>query len=155
MIYVISGVSPGLLGRVILARSPSSYSPLYPPKWAMWSRKYHPAYLVENRIISHMFCKHCFFSRVNVLFFFRFKHLFLCGSTVLHVGDEWMEFFYPVMKPWIHFVPVDAKASQEQLEDLILFLRFDSCTTFFSLRIISPLFLLSVTLGPIQVLLKR
>jgi len=37
---------------------------------------------------------------------FRFKHLFLCRSLVLHVGEEWLEFFYPLMKPWVHYVPV-------------------------------------------------
>ncbi|XP_037789982.1 LOW QUALITY PROTEIN: O-glucosyltransferase rumi homolog [Penaeus monodon] len=34
---------------------------------------------------------------------FRFKHLFLCHSLVFHSGDEWIEFFYPRMKPWVHF----------------------------------------------------
>ncbi len=37
---------------------------------------------------------------------FRFRHLFLCGSLVLHVGEEWVEFFYPNLKPWVHYVPV-------------------------------------------------
>lgn len=37
---------------------------------------------------------------------FRFKHLFLCGSLVFHVGDEWQEFFYPQLKPWVHYIPV-------------------------------------------------
>ena len=37
---------------------------------------------------------------------FRFKHLFLCSSLVFHVGEEWLEFFYPAMKPWVHYIPV-------------------------------------------------
>ena len=37
---------------------------------------------------------------------FRFKHLFLCDSVVFHVGDEWKEFFYPAMRPWVHYIPV-------------------------------------------------
>ena len=38
---------------------------------------------------------------------FRLKHLFLCNSLVFHVGDEWLEFFYDALKPWIHYIPVE------------------------------------------------
>jgi len=38
---------------------------------------------------------------------FRFKHLFLCNSLVFHVGDEWLEFFYSELKPWVHYIPVE------------------------------------------------
>lgn len=54
---------------------------------------------------------------------FRFKHLFLCGSLVLHVGSEWNEFFYSALKPWIHYVPVNSNASQQEIEDLMEFLK--------------------------------
>jgi len=37
---------------------------------------------------------------------FRLKHLFLCHSLVFHVGSEWEEFFYPALRPWVHYVPV-------------------------------------------------
>ncbi|KAG7248723.1 hypothetical protein CRUP_008729 [Coryphaenoides rupestris] len=37
---------------------------------------------------------------------FRLKHLFLCGSLVFHVGDEWQEFFYGQLRPWVHYVPL-------------------------------------------------
>ena len=40
---------------------------------------------------------------------FRFKHLFLCDSLVFHVGNELLEFFYDVLKPWVHYVPVVEK----------------------------------------------
>lgn len=40
---------------------------------------------------------------------------------VFHVGDEWLEFFYPQLKPWIHYIPVDANASKEKIRDLIEF----------------------------------
>lgn len=53
---------------------------------------------------------------------FRFKHLFLCGSLVLHVGDEWQEFFYPALKKWVHYVPVDSSESEEDLQALVEFL---------------------------------
>ncbi|XP_064105982.1 O-glucosyltransferase rumi homolog [Macrobrachium nipponense] len=52
---------------------------------------------------------------------FRFKHLFLCGSLVFHVGDEWIEFFYPKMKPWVHYIPVKTGASKEELRKLLQF----------------------------------
>nr|CAG4641759.1 EOG090X07KN [Eurycercus lamellatus] len=54
---------------------------------------------------------------------FRFKHLFLCKSLVFHVGDEWTEFFYHALKPWIHYIPVRNGASQRELARLIHFAR--------------------------------
>lgn len=54
---------------------------------------------------------------------FRFKHLFLCKSLVFHVGDEWIEFFYGALKPWVHYVPVPKNPSEEHLEKLIRFFR--------------------------------
>lgn len=57
---------------------------------------------------------------------FRFKHLFLCNSLVFHVGpkdvkEDWLEFFYPALKPWVHYVPVDT--GMKDVEDLLLFFR--------------------------------
>ncbi|XP_066143903.1 O-glucosyltransferase rumi homolog isoform X2 [Euwallacea fornicatus] len=52
---------------------------------------------------------------------FRFKHILLCKSVVFHVGDEWQEFFYAALKPWIHYIPVSAKASKEEIQDLLEF----------------------------------
>ncbi|KAI5710868.1 hypothetical protein M8J76_007222 [Diaphorina citri] len=52
---------------------------------------------------------------------FRFKHLFLCKSLVFHVGDEWIEFFYPAMKPWVHYVPVNKHASKQEIRDMLHF----------------------------------
>eukprot|EP00096_Caligus_rogercresseyi_P012158 TRINITY_DN5011_c0_g1_i1.p1 TRINITY_DN5011_c0_g1~~TRINITY_DN5011_c0_g1_i1.p1 ORF type:complete len:413 (-),score=67.01 TRINITY_DN5011_c0_g1_i1:49-1287(-) len=54
---------------------------------------------------------------------FRFKHLFLCQSLVFHVGNEWTEFFYHALVPWIHYVPVPSGSSQDMIRDLILFFR--------------------------------
>jgi protein glucosyltransferase len=76
---------------------------------------------VEVTFEDHCRYKYLFNFR-GVAASFRFKHLFLCGSLVLHVGSDWLEFFYPSMKPWIHYVPVNAGASQEEIEDLIEFL---------------------------------
>ncbi|XP_037805322.1 O-glucosyltransferase rumi homolog [Lucilia sericata] len=52
---------------------------------------------------------------------FRFKHLFLCKSLVFHVGDEWLEFFYPSMKPWIHYVPLKKYPNEKDIEDILKF----------------------------------
>ena len=56
--------------------------------------------------IVSCFCRYLFNFR-GVAASFRFKHLFLCKSLVFHVGDEWLEFFYRALKPWVHYIPVD------------------------------------------------
>ncbi|CAF1033598.1 unnamed protein product [Didymodactylos carnosus] len=50
---------------------------------------------------------------------FRLRHLFLCGSLVFHVGDEWIEFFYPYLEPWYHYIPVTSDL--RDVEQLLLF----------------------------------
>lgn len=55
---------------------------------------------------------------------FRFKHILLCKSLVFHVGSDWLEFFYPALKPWIHYVPVEANASKETIKELLDFVRY-------------------------------
>uniref|UniRef100_T1J8Z6 Glycosyl transferase CAP10 domain-containing protein n=1 Tax=Strigamia maritima TaxID=126957 RepID=T1J8Z6_STRMM len=52
---------------------------------------------------------------------FRLKHLFLCKSLVFHVGDEWDEFFYPLLKPWVHYIPVKSGHKSSDLESLLQF----------------------------------
>jgi len=54
---------------------------------------------------------------------FRLKHLFLCRSLVVHVGDAWQEFFYPALKPWLHYVPLSTHANEEELMGLLHFLQ--------------------------------
>jgi protein glucosyltransferase len=46
---------------------------------------------------------------------FRLKHLFLCRSLVFHVGDEWLEFFYPTLHPWVHYIPVNSSATKDNI----------------------------------------
>lgn len=58
------------------------------------------------------YCRYLFNFR-GVAASFRLKHLFLCKSLVFHVGDEWVEFFYPALRPWVHYIPVS-----EGLEDI-------------------------------------
>lgn len=60
----------------------------------------------EISLVDHCQYKYLFNFR-GVAASFRLKHLFLCKSLVYHVGDEWLEFFYPSLKPWVHFIPVD------------------------------------------------
>ncbi|XP_065095116.1 O-glucosyltransferase rumi homolog [Ochlerotatus camptorhynchus] len=74
----------------------------------------------EVRLEDHCQYKYLFNFR-GVAASFRFKHLFLCRSLVFHVGSEWQEFFYPSLKPWVHYVPVRVGASQGELEQLIRF----------------------------------
>lgn len=50
---------------------------------------------------------------------FRYKHLFLCRSLVLNVQSDWIEFFYPFLRPWIHYVPIASDFS-----DLVRKVRF-------------------------------
>ena len=54
---------------------------------------------------------------------FRFKHLFLCGSLVFHVGDEWEEFFYSSFVPWFHYIPVPSSADTDLLQSMLEFVR--------------------------------
>lgn len=42
---------------------------------------------------------------------FRYKTLFLCGSLVLSVNLEWQEFWYSMLIPWVHYVPLAADGS--------------------------------------------
>lgn len=71
------------------------------------------------------FADHCrykyLFNFRGVAASFRFKHILLCKSLVFNVGGDWLEFFYPAMKPWIHYIPVEANASKEKLKEIIEF----------------------------------
>ncbi|KFP76400.1 Protein O-glucosyltransferase 1, partial [Apaloderma vittatum] len=64
----------------------------------------------EIPLVDHCKYKYLFNFR-GVAASFRLKHLFLCGSLVFHVGEEWLEFFYPQLKPWVHYIPVRSDLS--------------------------------------------
>uniref|UniRef100_A0A8C7JAT3 Protein O-glucosyltransferase 1 n=1 Tax=Oncorhynchus kisutch TaxID=8019 RepID=A0A8C7JAT3_ONCKI len=66
----------------------------------------------EIPLVEHCQYKYLFNFR-GVAASFRLRHLFLCGSLVFHVGREWMEFFYPQLLPWVHYIPV-----KQDLSDL-------------------------------------
>ncbi|OCT91429.1 hypothetical protein XELAEV_18014483mg [Xenopus laevis] len=72
----------------------------------------------EVPLVDHCTYKYLFNFR-GVAASFRLKHLFLCGSLVFHVGDNWLEFFYNCLEPWVHYVPVSP-----DLEDLRELLQF-------------------------------
>lgn len=74
-----------------------------------------------NTVSFEDHCKYKYlFNAHGVAASFRLKHLFLCRSLVLNVNSDWIEFFYPPMKSWIHYVPVskDFKDTEEILEFL-------------------------------------
>eukprot|EP01051_Picozoa_sp_SAG22_P019820 SAG22_NODE_3782_length_1532_cov_1.450105_1_plen_178_part_00 len=55
---------------------------------------------------------------------FRYKHLFACGSLVFHVGtrgDDFVEFYYDGLQPWVHYIPV--REDMADVEELIEFAR--------------------------------
>ncbi|XP_034032226.1 protein O-glucosyltransferase 1 isoform X1 [Thalassophryne amazonica] len=74
----------------------------------------------EIPLVDHCKYKYLFNFR-GVAASFRLKHLFLCGSLVFHVGDEWQEFFYSQLKPWVHYIPV--KQDLSDVRDLLLFVK--------------------------------
>lgn len=76
----------------------------------------------EIRLEDHCQYKYLFNFR-GIAASFRFKHLFLCQSTVLHVGAEWSEFFYDQLVPWVHYVPLtDLQNNENDIRDLLEFL---------------------------------
>ncbi|KAM6945547.1 protein O-glucosyltransferase 1 [Aplochiton taeniatus] len=74
----------------------------------------------EIPLVDHCQFKYLFNFR-GVAASFRFKHLFLCGSLVFHVGEEWQEFFYPQLRPWLHYIPV--KQDLSDLRELLQFVK--------------------------------
>ncbi|KAG7248039.1 hypothetical protein CRUP_007501, partial [Coryphaenoides rupestris] len=72
----------------------------------------------EIPLVDHCKYKYLFNFR-GVAASFRLKHLFLCGSLVFHVGDEWQEFFYGQLRPWVHYVPL-----KQDLSDVRQLLQF-------------------------------
>lgn len=76
----------------------------------------------EASLESHCDYKYLFNYR-GVAASFRLKHLFLCRSLVFHVGSEWLEFFYPALKPWVHYIPVPGNADQGEIFQLLEFFK--------------------------------
>ncbi|XP_031769652.2 O-glucosyltransferase rumi homolog isoform X2 [Galleria mellonella] len=69
-------------------------------------------------------CKYKYlFNYRGVAASFRFKHLFLCKSLVFHVGNSWLEFFYPSLRPWVHYVPISPTAKADEIKKYIEFFK--------------------------------
>lgn len=76
-------------------------------------------------------CKYKYlFNYRGVAASFRHKHLFLCRSLVFHVGDEWTEFYYNAMIPWIHYIPVSKDANQTVLGYVAVYFSLLTVTSF-------------------------
>lgn len=52
---------------------------------------------------------------------FRLHHLFLCGSLVIHVASDWIEFFYERLEPWYHYIPITTDFNN--VENILLFVQ--------------------------------
>ncbi|KAH8295135.1 hypothetical protein KR018_007704, partial [Drosophila ironensis] len=76
----------------------------------------------ELPLVEHCQYKYLFNIR-GVSASFRLRHILLCRSLVLHVGEQWQEFFYDQLKPWVHYVPVASNAAVEDLAKLVTYLR--------------------------------
>jgi len=76
----------------------------------------------ETSLESHCQYKYLFNYR-GVAASFRLKHLFLCRSLVFHVGSDWLEFFYPALKPWVHYIPVPSNAGEQEIFHILEFVK--------------------------------
>ncbi|KAJ8734837.1 hypothetical protein PYW08_014087 [Mythimna loreyi] len=77
-----------------------------------------------SEVLFEEHCKYKYlFNYRGVAASFRFKHLFLCKSLVFHVGDQWLEFFYPSLKPWVHYIPISPKSTEKEIKELINFFK--------------------------------
>ncbi|KAF4020780.1 hypothetical protein G4228_012479 [Cervus hanglu yarkandensis] len=103
----------------------SEYHDIMYPAWTFWEGgpavwPIYPTGLGRWDLFREDLVRYLFNFR-GVAASFRFKHLFLCGSLVFHVGDEWLEFFYPQLKPWVHYVPV--KTDLSNVQELLQFVK--------------------------------
>lgn len=44
-------------------------------------------------------------------------------SLVFHVGSDWLEFFYPALKPWVHYIPVPSNAGEQEIFHILEFVK--------------------------------
>jgi len=70
----------------------------------------------------HEHCKYKYlFNFRGIAASFRFKFLFMCRSLVFHVGEDWIEFFYPAMRPWVHYIPLTVELTE--VEEIMEFVK--------------------------------
>jgi protein glucosyltransferase len=79
-------------------------------------------YPPANELKHEDFCQFKYlFNFRGVAASFRLRHLFLCGSLVIHVGSDWIEYFYNRLEPWYHYIPISTDLND--VENLLLFVQ--------------------------------
>ena len=71
---------------------------------------------------------------------------------MFQVGDEWLEFFYTALKPWVHYIPVRTDLSDARY---ILMIRVQYVSSFFWLLSVSVLKILLLFLSVYVVTLDQ
>ena len=71
---------------------------------------------------------------------------------MFQVGDEWLEFFYTALKPWVHYIPVRTDLSDARY---ILMIRVQYVSSFIWLLSVSVLKILLLFLSVYVVTLDQ
>lgn len=108
---------------VLLSRShPELLDAQYTKNQAWKSDEDTLGYPPASELKHEEFCQFKYlFNFRGVAASFRLRHLFLCGSLVLHVGSDWIEFFYNRLEPWYHYIPI--KTDLHDVEKILLFVQ--------------------------------
>ncbi|UJR37796.1 hypothetical protein I4U23_030487 [Adineta vaga] len=106
---------------VLLSRSnPELLDAQYTKNQAWKSDEDTLGYPPADELKHEAFCQFKYlFNFRGVAASFRLRHLFLCGSLVLHVGSDWIEFFYDRLEPWYHYIPISTDL--HDVKDILLF----------------------------------
>ncbi|CAJ0960568.1 unnamed protein product [Ranitomeya imitator] len=101
---------PGLRSELYISHSRPSVAPMPVSGFSLLQDTLGRPPAKEVPLTDHCAFKYLFNFR-GVAASFRMKHLFLCRSLVFHVGDDWQEFFYHRLEPWVHYIPVSSDLS--------------------------------------------
>lgn len=106
---------------VLLSRSrPELLDAQYTKNQAWKSDEDTLGYPPAAELKHEAFCQYKYlFNFRGVAASFRLRHLFLCGSLVIHVGSDWIEYFYDRLEPWYHYIPISTDLND--VEDILLF----------------------------------
>uniref|UniRef100_A0A1I8P6X6 Glycosyl transferase CAP10 domain-containing protein n=1 Tax=Stomoxys calcitrans TaxID=35570 RepID=A0A1I8P6X6_STOCA len=120
-----SRTSPERDSLILLSRSqPHLVNAMYTKNQAWKSPKDTLGAEPAQEVSFEQHCQYKYlFNFRGVAASFRLKHLFLCKSLVFHVGDEWLEFFYPALKPWKHYVPLNKNPSEADIIQMLEFFK--------------------------------
>ncbi|CAF1152425.1 unnamed protein product [Adineta ricciae] len=116
-----SRTSPERDPLILLSRSsPDLLDAQYTKNQAWKSDEDTLGYPPASELKHEDFCQFKYlFNFRGVAASFRLRHLFLCGSLVLHVGSDWIEFFYDRLEPWYHYIPISTDL--HEVKDILLF----------------------------------